>query len=158
MLPVWTAWSCGNIIQNTNNMKTENEIPTGPWLDYFEMLQAYEKKGFLNMYADKHEAYITEPALFTLSPERDVKKAVKGVPDILRYIRTYGGWISQEGVSYIEKPFALHVVTSQYPHDLLYTIVISRKRTWWLLMFKRDRLDVIDYRNKSQKSEEGGKN
>ena len=38
-----------------------------PWLDYFELLQTYEQKGFLEVAYDKHEAFITRAALYTLA-------------------------------------------------------------------------------------------
>lgn len=38
-----------------------------PWLDYFQMLHTYEEHGFLQIEAEKHEAYITRAALLTLA-------------------------------------------------------------------------------------------
>lgn len=53
-----------------------------PWLDYFQMLHTYEQKGFLEVKADKHEAYVTRAALLTLVPEvvSSFKVQVSGVP------------------------------------------------------------------------------
>ena len=45
-----------------------------PWLEYFEMLRRYKEKGLLHMQPDKHEAYVTEPALHAMSPGNDPQK------------------------------------------------------------------------------------
>ena len=115
------------------------------WLDYFDMLQTYENKGFLEMHSDKYEAYITEPALFTLSPDN----LLAGIPDTLRRIRTYAAWIMQEGISYMNSPFALHVVSEKPPHDMLYTILLSRHRSWWC-PWKREGVEIIKYNDRAQ--------
>ena len=122
-----------------------------PWLDYFEMLQTYEAKGFLDMKADKHEAYITEPALFALSSAKDLRDAwqralaVEGMTVVQRRIRAYAGWKSMHGGDYLSRPFALHVVKDAYPHDLLYTLVITSRRRWWKLWMWHDSIEVISY-------------
>ena len=115
-----------------------------PWLDYFEMLHTYEQKGFLEVFPEKHEAYITEPALFTLSP------ATKTLPSVVRRIRTYAGWRSQYGGTYLSHPFALHVVDAEEGHDLLYTLLLTRRRVWWKLWMKTDRIEVIEYGRKKK--------
>ena len=125
-----------------------------PWLDYFEMLQAYEQKGFLEVLPEKHEAYMTQTALLTLSAvegkdgtlaPRDMLRMLSGVVKSVRRIRTYAGWKSQHGGDYLSRPFAMHVVRDDEPHDLLHTILLTRKRTWRRLWMKAESVEVIDY-------------
>lgn len=122
-----------------------------PWLDYFEMLQTYETKGLLEMKPDKHEAYITEPALFALTKAKDLMDAWQRAlaacetPIVLRRIRTYAGWKSLHDDGYLSRPFALHVVRDEEPHDLLYTIVITSRRRWWKLWMWHDSIEIIEY-------------
>lgn len=129
-----------------------------PWLDYFRMLQRYEQEGFLQTDAEKHEAYITRAALCTLSADGPVilgkdiedweyaaRRLMKDIPKAVRRIRSYAAWISREGDGYISHPFALHVVQEDWPHDLLYTVVITSRRRWWKLWMWHDTFDVIRY-------------
>lgn len=123
-----------------------------PWIDYFEMLQKYEKDGFLEMKPEAHEAYITAPAVYTIvgcdfnadEPNRDVRMA-RSVCHTARRIRTYAGWRSMHGGDYLARPFALHVVKADEPHDLLYTMVITSRRRWWKLWMWHDSVEVITY-------------
>lgn len=127
-----------------------------PWFDYFELLQTYVEKGYLEVLAEKNEAYITRPAFFALCGYDDVRqledtspvavsRRIKSVTDTMACIRTYTGWKSQQGVSFIEKPFAIHVVKEDLPHDLLYTLLLTRKRVWWNFWKKTDCAEVFSY-------------
>lgn len=129
-----------------------------PWLDYFRMLQRYEHDGFLQMEAEKHEAYITRAALCTLSADGPVilgkdiedwkfaaRRLMKDVPKVVRRIRSYGAWLSRRGGDDLSHPFALHVVQEDEPHDLLYTVIITSRRRWWKLWMWHDSYDVIRY-------------
>lgn len=117
-----------------------------PWLDYFELLRTYEQKGFLEMLPDKHEAYITQPALHAIS-DGDVEEQLSSGTVLVtaRRIRTYAAWKSQHGGDYLSHPFALHVVGEEFPHDLLYTLLLTRRRVWWKFGFKAEHIEVIDY-------------
>lgn len=129
-----------------------------PWLDYFEMLHIYEKKGFLQIDAEKHEAYITQPALYTLTPggfEAGDKtlsdigyirhRVASGISIVVRRLRVYAAWKSQGGNGYDRYAFAVHMVKPDEPHDLLHTIVLTTHRPWWKLWMKHDHFDVISY-------------
>ena len=118
-----------------------------PWLDYFQMLRTYQEKGYLEVKPKEHEAYITRAALYTLAggDVNDNMKLLQDVAKVVRHIRTYCGWRQQDGYEYLLKPFALHVVKEEYPHDLVYTLHLSRRRVWWKLWMKTDRIEVIDY-------------
>lgn len=118
-----------------------------PWLDYFKVLQQYQEKGFLEVKPKEHEAYITRAALYTLAggDVNDNIKLLQEVAKVVRHIRTYCGWRQQDGYAYLKEPFVLHVVKEEYPHDLVYTLHLSRRRVWWKLWMKTDRIEVIDY-------------
>lgn len=115
-----------------------------PWLDYFDMLRLYEKKDFLEVLPEKHEAYITQPALHAMSQGDDPRKQMeKAVQETAKRIRVYAGWKSCDGIDYLDVPFALHVVSDEQPHDLLYTILLTRHRVWWRLWKMTERIEVI---------------
>ena len=124
-----------------------------PWLDYFEMLHAYEQNGYLQMEAEKHEAYVTQSSLHTLSGEKDTPPAttddnirrMQSYAAVIRRLCTYAGWQSREGKGYMKRPFAVHLVKDEHPHDLLCTILLERRRRWWSLWFMVDSFDVIVY-------------
>lgn len=128
------------------------------WLDYFVLLQKYEDGGFLEVFAEKHEAYVTRAALFTLSPVvigKDMaswtdaaRLLTKNMPKVIRRIRSYAAWLSREGAGYPSRPFVLHVVHEDAPHDLLYTLVVTSRRRWWKLWMWHDSIEVIDYTKK----------
>ena len=70
-----------------------------PWLDYFAMLHTYEQKGYLEVLPDKHEAYVTLPALLTLNPtpalpegEGDAVADGKALQDTMTRIRAYAAY------------------------------------------------------------------
>lgn len=120
-----------------------------PWLDYFEMLQTYERKGFLEVIPDKDEAYIVRSALYSLSGTGStLDELARSVPDTLGRIRAYACWKGQQGGDRLLRPFALHVVKEEQPHDLLHTFLLSRRRMWWKLWRKGDKIEIIDYTKK----------
>ena len=124
-----------------------------PYIDYFDVLNRYIEKSYLEVYPDKGEAYITEAALNVLSntdafpQEKDLvmegARRLRAYTATLRHIRAYAGWRSQEGKSYLDKPFALHVVKDMHPYDVLFTLVLSVRRHWWALWRPTDHIDVI---------------
>lgn len=115
--------------------------------EYFEVVKTYEKKGFLELRTETHEAYITRAALYALSNSdvRNHAESPKAVFDTARYIRMYAAWRSQNGQDYYLKPFAVNVVREDAPHDLLYTIFISLRRRWWWPFRKTVCFDIIKY-------------
>lgn len=121
-----------------------------PWLDYFDLLGTYERKGFIEVMPDKHEAYVTQPAIFTLA-DADVHERLqtaKAVFDVALRIRAYAAWQSQEGQPYLKQNFALHVVEPEHPHNLLYTLLLTQTRRWLRLWRKTDSIEVITYQTK----------
>lgn len=138
-----------------------------PWIDYFRMLQQYAEKGFLEIpeQREKHEAYITMPALFTLAGvrEEDIKNGTflpggsEALTDAVTRIRAYAALLAANAIgqqhpadikgstvpltTYFEKPFALHVVDDVMPHELLHTILLTPKRK------RREKVEVISYSN-----------
>lgn len=128
-----------------------------PWLDYFRMLQTYEEKGFLQMEPEKHEAYVTLPALYTLADYDDnpadladtssvaVVRRMTAIGGVVRHLRDCAAFRSRDGYGYMSRPFAVHVVTAGEPHDLLHTIVVTTRRRWYRLWTLHDEFDVISY-------------
>ena len=141
-----------------------------PWLDYFDLLHTYEQKGYLEVKPDKHEAYITRAALYTLSPTPPLPggegvAADTHVIETVRHIRAYTAYLSavsvgakypaemsDEGVTAppiptselkecMDYPFALHIVKEEAPYDPLCTLLLTRKRNW--LGIRRERVEVI---------------
>lgn len=129
-----------------------------PYLDYFEVLQDYIEKGYLEVYPEKGEAYVAEAVLNVLSntdafpQEKDLAmegaRRLRDYTTTLRHIRAYAGWCSQEGKEYLKKPFALHVVKDMQPYDPLCTILLSVRRCWWNLWRPTDNIDVIPMTDK----------
>lgn len=119
-----------------------------PWMDFFGMLRTYEEKGFLEVSPEKCEAYCTLPAVHALSEGDDpVRQIADGaLLDTVRNIRMYAAWKSQEGEGFLSRPFALHVVGEDLPHDLLYTVLLTRHRPWWGLFGEKDKVHVFDYK------------
>lgn len=126
-----------------------------PWLDYFAMLHNYEQRGLLELHADKHEAYVTQPALHAMTPGDDPTEQLRtgAIADTLRRLRTYAAFCAQQGSGYFTWPFALHVVQDEPPHDLLYTMLITQQRSWRTAWQTREKIETIDYQEKV-KSEE----
>ena len=123
-----------------------------PWLDYFEMLRTYEDKGLLEMKPEKHEAFITLPALLTLAEcdrltEQGASpaKLVQSVGAVVRRLRAFAAFCSQQGDGYLTYSFAVNVVTDTEPHDLLHTILVSIKRRWQNMWIQTDSFEVINY-------------
>lgn len=117
-----------------------------PWLDYFDMLRTHERNGLLSVKPTDGEAYVTQSALHAMSEGNDPKQQLKkAVPETARRIRVYAGWLSTQGTDYLNQPFALHVVKDDYPHDLLYTMLLTRRRVWWRLWRKSEHIEVISY-------------
>ena len=122
-----------------------------PFLDYFEMLKVYEQKGFLQMEVEKHEAYITKPALYAVTPGDDPQLQLKNgfIKNTVCRLRTYAAFLSMKGKEYMAHPFAINVVKDEPPHDMLHTILLERRRRWWSLWFNVDSLDVVNYGTKT---------
>ena len=146
-----------------------------PWLDYFELLHTYEQNGYLEVKPEKREAYITRAALCTIAGVVPMDTEVGGLSadtrilDTARRLRTYAAYlsvvsvgakypaeISDEGVTVppipaselkecMDRLFALHVVKEDAPHDLIYTLLLTRKRVWWRLWRKAEQVEVITY-------------
>jgi len=126
-----------------------------PWLDYFKVLQKYQESGYLEVRPKEHEAYITRAALYTLAWGEDTNlydnslpasvKRLQDIAKVVRHIRTYCGWRQQDGYEYLLKPFALHVVKEEHPHDLVYTLHLSRRHVWWKLWMWHDKFEFIPY-------------
>lgn len=125
-----------------------------PWLEYFGMLREYEDSGQIWTVAEKHEAYIAQPALLTLaaggsevdtSPgnEQHTKRLLAlGTLDVVCRLRAYAGWKAQQGPRYLKENFAVHVVGDTEPHDPICTLLLSRRR--WPF-FKKDHVTTITY-------------
>lgn len=115
-------------------------------LDYFKMLQAYEKDGFLEVLQEDNVAYVTLPALHAMSAGDDVREQFsKAIPETVRNIRTYAAFKSKQGMEYFSRPFAIHVVKEEFPHDLIYTLLLTRRRVWWKLWRRAEHIELIDY-------------
>lgn len=122
-----------------------------PWLDYFKLLQTYKQTGLLEVLPEKHEAYITQPALLTLIPGKNLTDlSPQDFPDIVLRIRTYAAFCSEQGEGYFTWPFALHVVKDEPPHDAICTILITPVRSWRTLWVTREKVEVIDYSVKNE--------
>lgn len=127
------------------------------WLEYFDLLRKYEHFGYLEVHHKEHEAYITRPALFALSGYPDdadqlsdtspaaTERRMAGIGQCCRNIRAFAAHKAQEGAGYLAETFALHVVKESGPHDLLFTLHISRYRAWWKLWMKTDHIEIISY-------------
>lgn len=120
-----------------------------PYLEYFKMLTEYEKAGYLEMQHAKHEAFVSQPGLHAMSSGDDPSlQVMESIPLTAKALRAYAAWKSQEGTAYTEKPFAVHVVKDEKPHDLLYTLLLTRRRTWKYLWLRKERIEVISYSDK----------
>lgn len=118
-----------------------------PWVDYFEMLRANVESGFLQMSVVKHEAFVTQPGIHAMSEGDDPEKQIEdgSVLQTAHRIFIYAAWLSGEGDGYRHKPFAVHVVKPDEPHDMIYTILFTRV----LRFFKwKEKVEVINYPSK----------
>ena len=52
----------------------------------------------------------------------------------------------EELTAYFSQPFAIHIVKEDYPHDLLLTLLLQQKRTWYGRC--KETIEVIDYTEK----------
>ena len=126
-----------------------------PWLDYFEMLHTYEQSGYLQMEAEKHEAYVTRSSLHTLTGEKDTQptttddsiRRIRAYAAVIRRLRTYAAFLSTHGKDYLKHPFAVHLVKDDAPHDLLCAILLEKRLRWWSLWMKVDSFEVIEYKD-----------
>ena len=118
-----------------------------PWLDYFAMLRTYELNGYLEMMPDKHDAFISQAALFTLTPGGDNPAALppEAIPDTVRRIRAYAAFCARQGDSYLSEPFALHIVQDEPPHDPLHTVLLTQESSWRTAWRTREKVNVINY-------------
>ena len=119
-----------------------------PWLDYFEMLQEYEAKLFLEVSPGDNEAYVTLPAFHAMTPGNDPTQ--QRLWKTAQQIRAYAGWKSMQGPEYAKRPFAIHVVKDDPPHDLIYTLLLTRRRRWWCPWKISEVIDVIEYPTKKR--------
>lgn len=152
---------------------TKKKTNLQPWLDYFKMLQQYEQKGFLQMNPKKHEAYITRAAQLTLAniDAVDIQPVTSSLSDEklidpISFLRAYAAYRSATAVgqqhpaaplpaipeaeltAYLSQPFAVHIVKEDYPHDLLLTLLLQQKRTWYGR--RKETIEVIDYTQKNK--------
>lgn len=97
------------------------------------------------MEAEKHECYVTRAALHAMTPGDDPVQQMKdgSILETAKRLRAYAGTLSgKEADEYFVKPFAVHVVYENYPHDLLYTVLLTKGKHWWQ---RRDKIEVIGY-------------
>ncbi len=118
-----------------------------PWLDYFRMLRTYEHEGYLEVQPKKREAYITLPAIHAMSEGDDIISQLQNgsIIETVNRIYAFAAWRSQEGAKYMERNFALHVVKPELPHDLICTLLITKRRQWWRPWKKTSRIETIMY-------------
>lgn len=118
-----------------------------PWLDYFQMLLIYEQKGYLEVQPEKREAYITMPALHAMSEGEDILLQLQQgtILETVSRIYALAAWRSQEGKDYLDKNFALHIVKPEPPHDLLCTLLLTKRRRWWCPWKKFSHIEIVMY-------------
>lgn len=138
-------------------MATRRNSRIQPWLDYFDMLAQYEKCGFLEMKANKHEAYVTHSALFAMSVgDNQQEQMSRALADTVTWLRNYAVYLEGKTFrAYCAEPFAVHVVNDDAPHDLLFTVLLTRRRVWWRIWMPVDAVDdfeVIDYGDAGENS------
>lgn len=56
-----------------------------------------------------------------------------------------------ELTAYLSQPFAVHIVKEDYPHDLLLTLLLQQKRSWYGR--QKETIKVFDYTNKANSEE-----
>ena len=117
-----------------------------PWIDYFKMLMKFEDSGYLEVLTGRHEAYITRAALCTMvgiSPQR-IETRPFVMMRTLRMLRAFAAWKGAASLGYLDRPFVVHVVTEEKPHDPLLVLMLERRRRWWKLWMKTDVVTPID--------------
>ncbi len=115
-----------------------------PMLDYFNLLQVYEGKGYLEMLPREGEAYVTRAALYTLTGGSTKDEVMSGIPAVVRRLRYYAAWKSQQGAGYFLRPFAVNVVDDT-THAPKYTVLLTRHRSRLLPWRKKDHFKVVNY-------------
>lgn len=144
-----------------------------PWLDYFKLLHNYERNGYLEVMADKHEAFVTQAAIHAMTPGDNPAEQVRSgaIADTVRRLRTYVASLSacqrgsmdydsknvtdpeaplpkipmEEMAEYITQPFALHVVKDDPTHDLLYTVLLTTEQN--RLGRGKEHIEIISYKD-----------
>lgn len=124
-----------------------------PWLDYFDMMQAYEHNGLLQIESEKHEAHVTQTAIHAMSKGDDPQQQLEygSIVETVRRLQVYAAFCSTKGVEYMKAPFAIHVVKDTEPHDRIYTLLITHHKSWRTMWLWPDNIEVINY----QKTENG---
>lgn len=132
--------------------KTQN---LQPWLDWFDVLRVYCEKGFLEVLPEKGEAYVTEPAFYTLADIRtpddlkaepgDMAKASDNLLEAVRRVKVYCDYLATATQRGVGSTFALHVVEADAPHDLRYTVVMEKRRRWWWPWRKMEEFSFVYY-------------
>ena len=125
----------------------KNHKDLQPLLDYFDLLQTYERKGYLELLLNKHEAYVTQPALHAMSEGDDSQEQLRdgSIIETVRRIQGYAAFRSTEGKDYLKQPFAINVVQTEPPYDLLYTMLITHHKSWRTLWRWRESIETITY-------------
>lgn len=118
-----------------------------PWVDYFEMLRVNVESGFLQMSVAKHEAFVTQSGIHAMSEGDDPAKQIEdgSIINTAHRIFTYAAWLSGEGNGYCHKPFAVHVVKPDEPHDMMYTVLFTRVFRFWKW---KEKVEIINYPSK----------
>ena len=117
------------------------------WIDFFDMLQTYEHKGYLDIQLDKHEAYVTQPALHAMSKGDDPQEQLRdgSIKETVRRIQGCAAFRSTKGAAYMGSPFAVHVVNPEPPFNLLYTLLITHHKSWRTFWQWKDKIETINY-------------
>ena len=110
----------------TKGKKKRSDI--SPFLDYFSMLSEYVEKGYMQLDVKEHAVYITQPAIHAMTPGNDPAMQLRdgSIENTAFRIRAYVAWLSGEGNDYLDRNFSVHVVKDEEPHDLMYTILLSK--------------------------------
>ena len=105
------------------------------------------------------DAVVVQPVTSSLSDEKLI--------DLISILRAYAAyrWVPAVGqqhpvdindpdaekpvipteklTAYFSQPFAVHIVKEDYPHDLLLTLLLQQKRSWYGR--RKETIEVIDY-------------
>ena len=92
--------------------------------DTLSRLRAYAAYRWAPAVGQQHPVDMNDPA----APLPDIPKA--------------------ELTAYFSQPFATHIVKEDYPHDLLLTLLLQRKRSWRTAWQTVDTIEAIDYTEK----------
>lgn len=129
-----------------------------PLFDYFDMLRQCERDGYLEIKTDEHEAYITQPCLFMISGVGfstrelgyDIDKpyilnAVRHTSWRILSLAAFRAAPDPKEKGYLVRPFALHVVKPDEPHDLLYTLIVSPRNRRLMPWSRARAMKVVSY-------------